>query len=283
MEKIIIVVACLTSNLYGQATLSEALSNEPDGRVRLEWVEIYNRSDSEIDLSGYILIADDDTTRFPPGTIIEGAGYAVIARQKLPEDGSDSFEGYWGDSSGTWGDSEFENYLVIQGDLRLNNNSGSVTLAISGGVQVDQFNWSNASDDGRSMEKGDLSLDYTTWHNCFDPDGSTPGRANSDIPLSGAETFAVGIQPKTIKPGGADRFNISVIVPPGAKLSINVFDDSGSKRRSLLKDARSSVIDISWDGFDESGQRLIPGIYIIALSLSGQRSDHKFIPVVIAP
>ncbi|MEE9555435.1 MAG: lamin tail domain-containing protein [candidate division Zixibacteria bacterium] len=283
MVRIAVMLLCISSNLYGQVTLSEVLSNEPDGRVRLEWIEIYNRSDLELDLSEYILIADDDTTRFSLGTIIGGDSYTVIARQKLPENGSDSFEGYWGDSSGIWGDSEIENYEVIEGNLRLNNNSGSVTLAVDGGLYLDQFNWSEASDDGRSVEKNDLSLDFTAWHNCYDPGGASPGRTNSEIPATGAETFAMEIQPKMIRSDGTDRFNISVIIPAGAKLSIDVFDDSGLKRRSLLKDARPPIIVTSWDGLDESGGTMIPGVYIIALSLSGQRSDHEFIPVVIAP
>lgn len=110
MVKTFVVFFSLSANIYGQVVLSEILSNEPSGRVRLEWVEIYNPVDMQVDLHDYLLIAGSDTTRLPFGSYVDGGAYAILARQLLPEDGSDSFEGYWGDSSGVWGDSEIENY-----------------------------------------------------------------------------------------------------------------------------------------------------------------------------
>jgi hypothetical protein len=76
------------------------LSNEPGGRVRLEWIEIYNQSSSEINLGDYILVADGDTNYLADGIFLNPYGYTVLARQLIPDDGSDAFESYWGDSSG---------------------------------------------------------------------------------------------------------------------------------------------------------------------------------------
>ena len=281
--KSILLLLSLTSNLYGQVTLSEVLSNEPDGRVRLEWVELYNRADDEIDLGGYVLIAGDDTTRFLPGTFIDGRSFAVIARQPLPDNGSDSFEGYWGDSSGIWGDSEFENYPVIPGNIHLNNNSGSITIIDSTGAHLDQFNWDISSDDARSMEKDDLFFDFTTWHESFDPSGSTPGRANSEIPLEGTESLTMNIYPPMISSGAGEIFYISAIIPPGSKLSVDIYDDTGLRRRSLLENIESIIVNTDWNGRDDSDKMLSPGLYIMVASLSGGSSGGKQIPVVIAP
>ncbi len=283
MVRSILFLLCLAPNAFGQITLSEVLSNEPAGRVRLEWIELFNRDFNEVDLSGFILIVDSDSTVFPPGTIIEGQSFAVVARQPLPQDGSDSFEAYWGDSSGVWGDFEFENYSLLDGNFGLNNNSGTVSIGHTAGAILDQFNWNSPSDDARSVEKDDLDLDFTAWHDCFDPSGSTPGRANSLIPLSGPETFAVNIQPRVMSSGELIRFNVTALIPPGSKLSIDVYDDSGLKRKTLLSDVESVVIETAWNGLDETNARLLPGIYIIVASLSGRRADHKQIPVVIAP
>jgi len=286
MVKIFAAFLTFTSNLFGQITLSEVLSNEPGGRVRLEWIEIYNRLPSDLDLHGFQLIVNGDTTRFPSGTIAGGETYIVIARQPIADNGSDSFEAYWGDSSGVWGDGEGETYRVYQGNVQLSNNSGSVTLADSAGQFLDQFNWNAASDDGRSAEKDDISLDFTSWHKCFDPGGSTPGEANSIVPDGGAESFSAEIAPKLISTGvggPADRFSISIIVPSNATVSVEVFDDSGARRKTLAENVRTPLFEIAWDGSDNAGGFLSPGVYIVAISLSGQKTEHKFIPVVIAP
>jgi hypothetical protein len=213
MVKFFALILLLPTTVYGQVTLSEVLSNEPAGRVRLEWIELYNRSDVEADLSGFLLISSNDTTAFQQGSLVGAGEYVVIARQLTPEDGSDSFEGYWGDSSGIWGDSEIEDFAAYEGDFQLNNNSGDVTLADSAGTFLDQLFWNSASDDGRSVEKDDLSLDFTTWHDCYDPESSTPGRANSEIPSGGAGTFQADISPRVIsldRNGGSDQFTLSI-------------------------------------------------------------------------
>jgi len=276
----------LTSNLYGQVVLSEILSNEPGGRVRLEWIEVYNRSLAEIDLHDYYLIVDGDSSRLSAGSLLDGGAYAIVARQLLATDGSDSFEGHWGDSSGVWGDWADEYYSAFDCDFQLGNNSGAVILADSSGSRLDSCSWNTASDDGRSIERDDLFDDFSGWHDCFDPEGSTPGMANSAIPPSGAESFAVDVSPRLASRNGngsAVQFNISVVIPPGSKATVEVFDDSGLKRKLIAEDVQLPVANILWDGAGDNGRSLPPGLYILTISLSGQKTEHKFIPVVIAP
>lgn len=286
MVRVLISILLLAPGSFAQITLSEVLSNEPAGRVRLEWVEIYNRSGLQTDLQYYRLVVGSDTTSFPAGSIIDGGEYGVIARQLLAENGSDSFEGHWGDSSGVWGDSREESYSAFDGDFGLNNNSGTVTLIDSTGIALDSHSWYSPLDDGRSEEKSDIQSDFSEWHNCFDPDGSTPGEANSAVPLSGEETFRVEVSPKLITLDGnnlAREFTISIVVPPGGKVSVDAFDDSGLKRRSIISEESSPLITAVWDGRSDSGDYLPPGIYVLAIELSGQRAKSKFIPLVIAP
>jgi hypothetical protein len=261
------------------------LSNEPGGRVRLEWVEIYNQSDMEIDLGDYILIADADINELPAGIMLNPKSCAVLARQAVPEDGSDSFEGFWGDSSGAWGDSEIEDYLLLDVAMSLNNNFGSVILADRSLGALDSVSWTSASDDGRSLERTDVEDTGSGWHDCYDPDGSTPGKANSLIPAEGENGFHVAVEPVALSRGdfNSGGFHIDVIIPPGARLSVSVHDETGYKVRSLAEEIESAVSVISWDGKNGNSAELPPGIYILSFALSGQESETINRAVVIAP
>ncbi len=253
--------------------------------MRLEWVEIYNQSAFEIDLGEYILIADSDTNYLPDGIFLESHSYAVLARQLISENGSDSFEGYWGDSSGVWGDHELENYLAIDVPMTLANNYGNIVLENEIGLILDEFTWETASDDGRSIERTDVDDIGSGWHDCFDPDGSTPGRTNSVIPPEGENAFSVEIEPVVVSlsNGGSDNFTIDVVIPPAAELTVKVYDETGHKVRSLIESSEINVLEISWDGKDDNGSLLPPGIYLISFDLSGQSDRSKIYPVVIAP
>ncbi len=284
--KTFVVFLSLSANVYGQVVLSEILFNEPSGRVRLEWVEIYNRLDRQVDLHDYMLIAGSDTTRLPVESYVDAGAYAILARQLLPDDGSDSFEGYWGDSSGIWGDSEIEDYAAFDVKMGLNNNQGSVVLSDTTGIQIDYYSWDSPSDDGRSVEKDDLLDDFSGWHDCYDPDGSTPGRANSLIPVGGEGALSISVSPRLITPDGdgfKDDFMIDIIIPAGTEITVDVFDDSAMKIRNLLSESDAAVSSLQWNGLDRDGERLPPGLYIIGFFLEGQKNESKFIPVVIAP
>jgi hypothetical protein len=286
MVKTFLVFFLLTANVYGQVVLSEILFNEPSGRVRLEWVEVYNRLSTPVDLHHYLLIAESDTARLPQGSYVDAGAYAILARQLLPEDGSDSFEGYWGDSSGVWGDSEIESYAAFNVKIGLNNNQGSVALTDTSGNQLDHYSWNSASDDGRSVERDDLFDDFSGWHDCYDPDGSTPGRANSPIPVGGEGVLSISVSPRLITPDGddiEDNFTIDIIIPAGTEITVDVFDDSAMKVKNLLFESDAAVSSIEWNGLDHSGQPLPPGLYIIGFFLNGQQNESKFIPVVVAP
>ena len=211
--------------------------------------------------------------------------HAILARQLVSENGSDSFEGFWGDSSGEWGDFESEDFLALDVAITLSNNYGSVILAGPGNEIPDEVTWETASDDGRSIERTDVDDIGSGWHDCFDPDGSTPGRVNSSIPPEGGNSFIVEIKPVVISvgDGGFDDFKIDVVIPPAAELSVKIYDETGYRVRSLLENSGTAVQQISWDGKNDHGHSLPPGIYIISFGLSGRSNRIKNCPVVIAP
>ena len=231
------------------------------------------------------MISDSDTSYFPGGTFIGPYGYVILARQLVPDNGSDSFESFWGDSSGVWGDSDLENYTALDVDITLSNSSGNVALLTLNHILLDDYEWEAASDDGRSIERDDVSHYNSGWHDSYDPSGSTPGRENSGIPPGGEEVFRVGINPVVLSIEGNDFdvFSIDVVIPPATELTVSVFDETGYKVKTLLENSATTVRQLGWDGRDDNGRILSPGIYIICLRLSGGRGDSKNYPVIIAP
>ena len=64
--------------------INEINYNAADDFKTGDWVELYNASDVDFDLSGWIMKDDDDTHSFifPQGTIIEADGYLVLTRDQ---------------------------------------------------------------------------------------------------------------------------------------------------------------------------------------------------------
>jgi len=156
---IAILVFISSRSLNSEIVLSEILSNEPSNRVLLEWLEVYNNSSEQMSYA-----------------------YAVLCRRLEPLDDSDCFEYHWGDSTGVWGDAEYEDYVVYEVGISLLNSSGTVILLTDDNQVVDQYTWNQSSDDGRSIERDDVTNLFSSWHACYDPAGSTPGKENSSKP-----------------------------------------------------------------------------------------------------
>ena len=71
--------------------LNRAAVEGPDGAFP-DWIELYNRSDKAVDLTGMALSDDAENLgkwRFPKGTVIEAGGYLIV----WADGGADSAEG----------------------------------------------------------------------------------------------------------------------------------------------------------------------------------------------
>jgi len=263
--------------------LSEILYNEPESRTRLEWIEIYNSSDTAINLSSLLIIVNDDTLTIPEGSYIPSASFAVLSRQLISDNGSDSFERHWGDSSGFWGDYVFEDYSAFDLDFSLPNSAGTIIIIDSLNNIADSFSWHEAGDDGRSIERNTISPPSADWHLCLAPNGSTPGRPNSPSGASELSQFNVTVSPRIISLSGGDVFSVAYAISAETSMKIEVFDDSGNRLMSLLNDTNLLSGQTTWNGCESDGHSINPGIYLLLFSLDGQYSTTKTIPVVIAP
>lgn len=162
--------------------INEVLADEPGSATSLEWVELYNRQDTAIDCSGLLLVDDPDTTLLD-GVILGGGKYIILARRVIAGPGEDSFESYWGDNSGVWGDAAGENFQVIPALMKLRNSADTVLLLDqAGGVSL--FLWDGGADDGISFERirPDSPDETPSFVPSQDSTGSTPGQLNSRSP-----------------------------------------------------------------------------------------------------
>ena len=101
----IILLLLLCGDAPAQVVISEVMYNEPGNRTNLEWVEIYNMTDTTVNLGNFGFSANDSIIRLPSDSLLSPRTYAVVASHLTSRDRSeDSFEGHWGDSSGYWGD-----------------------------------------------------------------------------------------------------------------------------------------------------------------------------------
>jgi len=163
--------------------INEVLANEPGGLTKLEWVEFFNLDSIEINLEGWKFVCKSDTTLLE-GILIPRNEYLVLVRELLsfPPD-SNSFEAYWGDASGVWGDAVREGFLAIEVSMSLTNRGGTISL-IDPEYNVSSFTWNKDWGDGISWEKIDPAKGDSSenWSRCWCFKGSTPGLINSVTP-----------------------------------------------------------------------------------------------------
>lgn len=138
-----------------------------------EWIELYNGGGCEVNFSGWTL----DGNRFCDGILNPGE-YAVIARELVDGDDSDgeSFEYFWGDGNGIWGDSETENYNAFDCPMVLNNPNDTITLRNFEGDLMDSLSYSvdwGANNNNKTLEK----IENGSWVESIS-DGGTPGSEN---------------------------------------------------------------------------------------------------------
>lgn len=281
---ITLLLITIASTARSQIIISEVMYNEPASRIRLEWIELFNPADTSIALTNYRLVIDRDTLSFPENSALPSRTFAVLARQLLSEQGSDSFEGHWGDSSGYWGDYYLENYLAFDLEFSLVNSSGRLLLQnLNGGIN-DSVVWHDAGSDGTSIERDELSALESNWHQSTSETGSTPGSLNSSVPISEDYEIHIQITPRLIsRSSWENSFSISYSNPDRMALKIEAFDDTGRPVATLLDNNDLSAGDIIWQGHDKDGNDLDPGIYILIFSLDNNYRLTRTIPLVIAP
>ncbi len=159
-----------------RVTFSEVNYNSNPKRNSGNWIELYNSSSSDIDVSNFVIRAHDSANVYtmPQGTTIKANNYLVVAADTI----------------------KFKNIhptitnFIGPANINLSNNKDSITLYDDSGFLVkkmsykDSWPWPQAADgNGATLElkkyTGNLNDPYTWMAGC--PDGS-PGEAYAPCP-----------------------------------------------------------------------------------------------------
>lgn len=137
-----------------------------------EWVELYNNSDSTIDLSGFMLEDASSSDLLPDGTTIPANGFLVITNNT-------STTTFWSIPSDTIAlGASIGNGLGNGGDfLSLKDASGTTLDAVSWGTNITAFDPSvGIVPPGSSMARHNASTDTNTASDWTELTAPTPGQ-----------------------------------------------------------------------------------------------------------
>jgi hypothetical protein len=266
----------------GNIVINEVQANEPGSYTKLEWVELYNADSMEHDLGAWAFICKEDTTPIPAGTIIPGRGFLVLARKLLatPPD-SISFEGWWGNRSGIWGDTPEESFPAIEIEMALTNTGGTISL-IDPENNIQTFIWDQDCGDGVSLER--VSFEQDNWFCCIASKKNTPGSKNS-VSTSYSDKLELTIEPNPFSPDGdgfEDEVTFRYSLPMISELTLRIYDVKGRLIKTLMEDEPKVSGEIIWNGKDDKNRTVRVGIYIVWAEANGNLHATKKITLVVA-
>ncbi|MFH1893432.1 MAG: lamin tail domain-containing protein [Candidatus Zixiibacteriota bacterium] len=171
-----LLVLCLQAN--AGVLINEVMSNEPGRETSLEWVELWNFSDTSVSLEGLVIIDGDLSSPLSDLDELSAFEFVVLVSDEA------RFEGFWGDSSGVWGDAPTEDFRIMPAEMSLRNSADTVELYDMENSLLSRCAWSVTAPDGVSFERFDPRHDDNSavWSYSVAESGTTPGRMNSISP-----------------------------------------------------------------------------------------------------
>ena len=224
-----------------------------------DWIELYNISDREVDLSGmYLTDAEDDLRKwaFPEGTTLVPGTHLVV-----------------------WAD-EDEDKDGLHADFKLSSRGEGVYL-------IDTDGRGNAILDAVLFEEQETDLSYGRL-----PDGTgsfqsiaspTPSAANLLITAVAEEQTEALPSAFSLEQNFPNPFNSGTLIrfsiPEGvARVELEIFNLAGQRVISLARgEYLSGVYEIHWDGRDRNGRELASGAYLYRLRTGTQVETHRML------
>ena len=241
--------ALLTVEVSAQVAINEVMARPVNGS---EWIELYNRSSDAVHLSGWTLSDLRTTGQFKASAVIDGGGYVIVAEDA--------------DAIGLQFPGLNVPILSLTRWPRLNNGGDGLILRDATATLVDSIFYP-AQKASISLERIDLTVagDQDNWLDSQDPRGATPGAANSIRFNDDIAELSVAVAPNPF----VDQVAITYRVPsPRLHANLWVFDRTGRRVASLLESIESgSQRVVNWDGSNDNGQILKPGIYVVYLEV----------------
>ncbi len=281
---------------WQDVVINEVLFNPFPGGS--DFVELYNRSDRLISMTGMSLGSVRNNPPAPPDTayamITESCRVLLPGEYALICDNFNLVDKYYHcpDDKG---------HLDPEGFPAYNNEKGSVLLLDENRNVLDAFSYHenmhypllNAVE-GVSLERlhpDRPAYDHTNWHSASQLSGfGTPGYKNSQFVETGGGEENIRVSPRVFSPGydgHDDILNIHYqFETPGYLASIMIFSAGGQLVRHLVNNELLGTSGTyTWDGLRDDNSKASIGMYVILIELTdvGGRVVRYKKTAVIAP
>lgn len=249
----------------GTVVITEVMFDPANGQC--DYVEVYNGSDSAVDLEGWALVDESaDTVRAGPGAVVHPGSYGVLATDTIVRSMMEA------DDRSRLG--------LVRRTFNINSDGEMISLCNPSGFVVDVVHvlaTSHVPDlaehKGVSLEKWSPTLLGTalaSWTSSGDLRGGTPGRSNSverELPPHGVGAVHASDQrPHVVRFRQPFRH---------ASVYLRILTRDGLHVRSLLDNVVAGTEGaVVWDAFDDAGRRVAAGPYVVVLDAYDIASDR---------
>lgn len=276
----------------GDLVINELMFNPVSGGT--DFVEVFNRSQKVLRLSDlYIsaVTADGVPEKLYPASlkripVIPGSHWILVPNAIILEK--------FHQLRAPWIVSETSGFPSMPDDF------GRVAITNSKGTVIDRVDYDQnwhfsllSSQDGVSLERihpDGPSQSSQNWHSAaYTSQFATPTAINSQYRESSKpENNWFALEPKLFTPDGDGSDDVLLIkLSPeevGAVATIKVFEPSGNLIRTISNNVLIAANTMfTWDGTNENGQKMTPGIYVIwvrVFSSSGNVMEQKKVCVL---
>ncbi|MCA1744337.1 MAG: lamin tail domain-containing protein [Bacteroidales bacterium] len=276
-----------------EVVINELLFDPPEGGA--DFVELYNRSDKHLDLSG-LYVSRSNEAGIPETLVpVSGEKRALFPGDYLVLTGDKDW------LMKTFIVPEERAVLLLAGMPNYVNAGGTVVLSDHKATVIDALSYSEAmhyqllsTTKGVSLERIDAHAETQqvyNWHSASADEGyATPGRKNSQS-LSPSVVLPddfIHLEPDVFSPnqdGTDDLLRIHyVFEKPGYSCSVTIYNRAGQPVRYLVNNELAGTSGFyTWDGLNEQNARCATGIYVVLVRCfhpSGEVKEVKKVTVL---
>ncbi|OFY19083.1 MAG: hypothetical protein A2W98_08645 [Bacteroidetes bacterium GWF2_33_38] len=254
----------------------------------VDFVEIYNRSDKNIDLKDVRIANRNDLDSIDNVMFVSETSYLMFPETFVvfTTDPEIVQEQYYAENP--------EAFIKVSSLPTFSNDIGNVVMTDKWLNILDEFNYSDDmhyallnSFDGVSLERinyDNPTSENSNWHSAAETVGfATPTYQNSQYSPESTSTDEVTVEPELFSPdndGYNDVLNIHYnLENPGYTANIIIFDSRGRVIKRLANnDLLAMSGTLTWNGLDEADNKASIGIYVVffeAFDLEGNIVSEK--------